>query len=197
MMNATTHDSNTGDVWYVDLGASKHMTHHKNWFNKLHAPKKPRYVEIGDDTLHPIEHVGKVPLSMHDGKTNHMADVLHVPTITKNLVFVGQMVDQGLQMKFNKHGCFVEDFQSSFKLVAKRKRIGRMFTLDVNMPIKSAALFTSKNAIIFDMDIWHKRIGHVNVQRLKAMESKRIMTGLPRFASSKMQKNCDGCQFKK
>ena len=173
------------------------MTHHKNWFNELHVPKKPGYVETGDGTLHPIEHVGKVPLSMHDGKTKHMADVLHVPTITKNLVSVGQMVDQGLQVKFNKHGCFVEDFQSGCRLVAKGKRIGRMFTLDVNMPIKNAALFTSKNAVISNMDIWHKQIGHVNVQRLKAMESKRIITGLPRFASSKMQKVCDAYQFGK
>ena len=72
-----------------------------------------------------------------------------------------------------------------------------MLTLDVNMPIKSATLFTRKNAVIFDMDIWHKRIGHVNVQRLKAMESKRIMTVLPRFASLEMQKICDACQFGK
>ena len=100
-------------------------------------------------------------------------------------------------MKLNKHGCFVEDFQSDCRLVAKGKRIGIMFTLDVNMPIKSVALFTSKNAVIFDMDIWHKQIGHVNVQRLKAMESKRIVTGLPGFASSKMQKICDACQFGK
>ena len=184
MMSATTHDVGTKDVWYVDLGASNHMTHHKNWFNELHVPKKSGYVKTGDDTLHPIEHVGKVPLSMHDGKMKHMADMLHVPTITKNLVSVGQVVDQGLQVKFNKHGYFVKDFQSSCKLVAKGKRIGRMFTLDVNMPIKNAVLFTSKNAVIFDMDIRHKQIGHVNVQRLKAMESKRIVTGLQRFSSS-------------
>ena len=167
MMSATNHDSSTCDVWYVNSRASNHMTHHKIWFNELHAPEKPGYVKTGDDTLHPIEHVGKVPLSMHDGKTKHMADVLHVPTITKNLVSVGQMVDQGLQVKFNKHGCFVEDFQSGCRLVTKGKRIGRMFTLDVNMPIKNATLFTSKNAVISDMDIWHKQIGHVNVQRLK------------------------------
>ena len=109
MMSATTHDSNTGDVWYVDSRASNHMTHHKNWFNELHAPEKPGYVKTSDDTLHPIEHVGKVPLSMHDGKTKHMAEMLCIPTITKNLVFVGQMVDHGLQVKFNKHDYFVEE----------------------------------------------------------------------------------------
>ena len=89
MMSATAHDVDTKDVWYADLGPSNHMTYHKNWFNEVHAPEKPSYVETSDDTLHPIEHVGKVPLSMHDGKTKHMADVLHVPTITKDFVCVG------------------------------------------------------------------------------------------------------------
>ena len=156
MMSATTHDASTRDVRYVDSRVSNHMTHHKNWFNELHAPEKPGYVKIGDNTLHTIERAGKVPLFMHDGKTKHMGDVLHVPTITKNLVSVGQMVDKGLHVKFNKHGCFVEDFQSGCKLVAKGKRIRRLFTLDVSMPIKNAALFTSKNAVIFYMNIWHK-----------------------------------------
>ena len=43
--------------------------------------------------MHPIEHVGNVPLSMDNGKDKYLADVLHVPIITKNLVLVGgQMV---------------------------------------------------------------------------------------------------------
>ena len=64
------------DVWYVDSGASNHMTSHAEWFNALRSPKKPRYVETGDDTAHPIKHVGNVPLSMNDGKVKYLADVL-------------------------------------------------------------------------------------------------------------------------
>ena len=104
------YDAESKDVWYVDSGASNHMTYHQNWFTEMKEPGKPGYVETEDDTMHPIEHVGNVPLSMEDGKGKYMADVLHVPTITKNLVFVGQMVEQGLQVRFNEHGCFVEDF---------------------------------------------------------------------------------------
>ena len=33
-----------------------------------------------------------------DGKMKYLADVLHVPNITKNLVSVGQMIEQGLQV---------------------------------------------------------------------------------------------------
>ncbi|MCO5554908.1 hypothetical protein L7F22_008446 [Adiantum nelumboides] len=197
MMSATIEDVNAGDVWYVNLGDSNHMTYDKNWFHEMHEPQRIGYVEIGDDSTHPIEHVGKVSLCMPDGQKKHMTDVLHVPTITKNLVSVGQMVEQGLQVKFNKHGCFVEDFQAGCKLVAKGKRIGRMFTLDVNMPTKDAALFTQGSLVITDLDIWHKLIGHANVQRLKSMQSKGIVTGLPRFVVSDMQKECGACQFGK
>jgi hypothetical protein len=39
-------------------------------------------VETGDDTTHPITQIGKVPLSMQDGRTKYLKDVFHVPTIT-------------------------------------------------------------------------------------------------------------------
>jgi hypothetical protein len=55
--------------------------------------KTPGFVETGDDTTHLITQIGKVPLSMQDGQTKYLKDVLHVPTITKKLVSVGQMVE--------------------------------------------------------------------------------------------------------
>ena len=58
--------------------------------------KKPSYVETSDDTTHLIAHVGKVPLAMQNGRTKYMLDVLHVPNIIKNLVSIGQIVEQGL-----------------------------------------------------------------------------------------------------
>ena len=43
-------------------------------------------VDTWDDTMHAIVHTGNVPLTMHDGKVKYLVDVLHVPSITKNLV---------------------------------------------------------------------------------------------------------------
>ena len=75
------------------------------------------------------------------------------------------MVEQVLQVKFNEHGCYVEDLKDNCRLVAKRNIIGRMFTLDEKMPMANDnVLYTQKNAVIADVDIWHKRIGHVNIQ---------------------------------
>jgi hypothetical protein len=92
------------------------------------------------------------------------------------------MVEQGLQVTFNLNGCFVEDVKNQSKLIAKGERNGRMFTLDVNMPkVNSMLLKHGKGP--GDIGIWHKWVGHVNLQRLKLMEKQNFVKGLPKFGT--------------
>ncbi len=87
--NLTIGGVSDNNVWYVDSVVSNHMTSHGKWFRDTRDLKTPGFVEIGDDTTHPITQIGKVPLSMQDGQTKYLKYVFHVPTITKKLVFVG------------------------------------------------------------------------------------------------------------
>ena len=80
------------------------MMSHKEWFSYLEKLEQPGVVATGDDTPHPIENVGEVPLN-HVGQKGKLMNVLHIPTITKNLVSVGQIVDQGMQVRFTHLGC--------------------------------------------------------------------------------------------
>ena len=45
-----------------------------------------------------IRHIGNVPFGK-EGKQTFIKNVLHVPTITKNLVSIGQIVEQGMQLR--------------------------------------------------------------------------------------------------
>ena len=80
---------------------------HQEWFRYLREPDRPDYVEIGDDTTHPIWHVGNVPFGK-EGEQTSIKNVLHVSTIMKNLVSIGQIVEQGMQVRFNQGGYFIE-----------------------------------------------------------------------------------------
>ncbi len=64
-------------------------------------------------------------------------------------------MEQGLQVTFNPNGCFAEDMKNQGKLIAKGKRNGRMFTLDVNVPKVNSMLFTHGKRV-GDIGIWHK-----------------------------------------
>ena len=49
--------------------------------------------------------------------------------ITKNLVSVGQIVDQGMEVRFTHQGCFIEE---EGKIIAQGREEGRMFILEMN-----------------------------------------------------------------
>jgi len=48
------------NVWYVDSGALDHMTSHEKWFRDTKDLKTLGFVEISDDTTHPITQIVKV-----------------------------------------------------------------------------------------------------------------------------------------
>ena len=183
--------SNSEHAWFVDSGASHHMTSHQEWFRDLRTPDRPGYIETGDDTPHPIRHIGDVPFGK-EGEQTCIKNVLHVPTITKNLVSVGQIVEQGMQVRFNNEGCFIE---KDGRLIAKGRRDGRLFILDSN-EVKSA-MYAKGLKTETNIELWHKRIGHVNLQRLRGMQSKGVVIGLPAFESKRVDRVCEACQLGK
>ena len=85
MINAMIVDVHTNEkVCYVDFGVPNHMTSPRELFREMKKLDTPSYVETKDDTTHLITHIEKVPLSMQDGHTKYLGDVLHIPKITKN-----------------------------------------------------------------------------------------------------------------
>jgi hypothetical protein len=72
-----------------------------------------------------------------------------------------------------------------------------MFTLDVNMFKVNLMLFTHGKGV-GDIGIWHKRVGHVNLQRLKLMEKQNLVGSLFKFGTKEvMSKVCEACQLGK
>ncbi len=51
-----------------------------------------------------------------------------------------------------------------------------MFTLDVNMHEVNFMLFTHGKGV-GDIRIWHKQVGHINLQRFKLMEKQNLIGG--------------------
>mgnify|MGYP000070031161 CR=1 FL=1 len=69
-----------------------------------------------------------------------------------------------------------------------------MFILDTNDV--GTTLFAKGEKVDSDIDLWHKRISHVNYQRLQELQSKQVVFGLLKIRGQKAQ-ICDVCQFGK
>jgi hypothetical protein len=46
--------------WYVDSGASRHMTYDRKLFNKLQEQEGGMSVELGDDATYPVKGLGSI-----------------------------------------------------------------------------------------------------------------------------------------
>ena len=67
-----------------------------------------------------------------------------------------------------------------------------MFILDLH-EMKSA-MFTKSTKADSDIELWHKRIGHI-LNKIKAMKSKGVIIGLPTFKEKEIEGVCEACQF--
>ena len=47
------------------------------------------------------------------------------------------------------------------------------------------------------IELWHKRIVHINLDKLKGMQSKGVVVGLPTFKEKGIEGVCEACQFGK
>jgi len=65
MANSMIGGVSDNNLWYVDFGASNHMTSHGEWFRDAKDLKTPRFVETGDDTTHPITQIGNPSMIVH------------------------------------------------------------------------------------------------------------------------------------
>ena len=51
--------------------------------------------------------------------------------------------------------------------------------------------------IEMDIKLWQKRIDHINLQWLRAMQSKGAVIGLPTFETKQVAQVCEACQLEK
>ena len=70
-----------------------------------------------------------------------------------------------------------------------------MFILDFH-EMKST-FFSKVHKVDANMELWHKRIDHINIKKLKGMQSKGVIIGLATFTEKEVAGVCEACQFSK
>ncbi|KAH6823664.1 hypothetical protein C2S53_004231 [Perilla frutescens var. hirtella] len=98
--------------WYPDSGASNHITHDFNNLNIASDYHGAEKLQIGNRTGLSIVHYGDSFARSSQSHTHifHLKNLLHVPSITKNLISVSQFAkDNNVYFEFHPLFCFVKD----------------------------------------------------------------------------------------
>ena len=75
-----------GSMWYLDSGASFHMTGDKELFSGLEEKYLHMHIDMGDDEWYSATEIGTITFQRELGKPFQLKDVMHVPGLKKNLV---------------------------------------------------------------------------------------------------------------
>lgn len=157
-------DSDISDKWYVDSGATKHMTSRKDWFEELKPLDCDVKVTVADGTKISVDGVGEIAINNTISNVNKITDVMYVPKLKSNLISVKKAVEKGFSILFDKSGCnFFDSSTFSFTgdSVVSASSSGGLYTLDctVNEPLTTA--YDVHSDCLSPYQLWHKRLGHL------------------------------------
>lgn len=148
--------------WYLDSGASSHMTP----FSDLLANQvKSNNNEIvtADNTHLKAKMQGDAKLKIN-GHSIGVTGVLHVPELSVNLLSVYNIASKGNELVFNANGCTIYDNKK--RIVAQCKAENGMYKFETDLEKCFIASSKYENAML-----WHRRLGHLNVQSMKKMKN--------------------------
>ncbi|CAM6100214.1 unnamed protein product [Calypogeia fissa] len=197
LSHMSTADSNN---WILDSGASSHYAKSRKSFSKFLPKASKSSVTAAGGAKLPV--TGKGCINFSGNKlVNH---VLYVPSITRNLLSVGKFTDQGHNVVFTSRHCYVMDTSDPGKIFLKGSRdpsnllykLDSMDDLDgrFNPPLYECHKAETVIAHCNDSDVinlWHKRIGHINYKRLHQMTTKELVNGVPKLAQ--LHSVCESC----
>ena len=163
------------DQWIVDSGATCHMCNDKGLFDDFSDLPQAQDVTLGDG--HNLKAVGRgsvtleLELSKDRVKKCKLHDVLYVPNLSFNLLSVAKASDFVSSTVFNDEGC--QFLNANGEIVATGLKNHHLYYLNIKQN-KHAAAAVKK---IENIDLWHRRYGHLGKHNMKRLSDENMVIG--------------------
>ncbi|KAK8930658.1 hypothetical protein KSP39_PZI016172 [Platanthera zijinensis] len=170
--------------WYLDSGCSKHMTGTKSNLSSFKAKLGPRVI-FGDSNFGQTKGYGQVKIGSITFKK-----VAYVEGLKHNLISISQLCDAGYQVWFTDLVCNIA-LDNNIVLIGNRQ--DNIYLVDFNSSKVDICLF---NSLSKPNELWHKRLGHVNLRTIARLSKLNLVRGLP-SGPYKKEGLCKACQLGK
>lgn len=107
------------NLWYLDNGASNHMTGQRSKFRDL-KEKITGKVRFGDGSVVHIKGRGSIAVKCKSGDERLLNEVYYIPSLRSNIISLGQLSEEGNEIILNGEYLWVRDRHG--KLLMKVKR---------------------------------------------------------------------------
>eukprot|EP00253_Pinus_taeda_P007806 PITA_07806 len=114
-------------IWYVDSGASRHMTGVREYFSELSESGTDVKVVLGDDRVVRAVGVGTLTFQRESKPPLKVTDVFYVPGMRKNLIYVSFLEDKGYEPLLALSSSTDSRASSSEQCENWHRRMGHMY----------------------------------------------------------------------
>ena len=164
--------SSDGSSWVLDSGYTNHMTRERSMFQsytlKLDSNEN---IVFGDNSKGDVIGLGKVAITLEHSITN----VLHVDSLSCNLLSVSQLCEMGYNCLFTDKGVGIFRREDSSIVFTGRLK-NKLYLVDLN---KSKAKLETCSVEKSSMGwLWHRRLAHVGMRNLAKLLKDEHILGL-------------------
>lgn len=177
------------NLWYLDNGASNHMTGQYSKFDKL-DDKVTGQVKFGDGSMVEIKGKGSITLRCKNGESRTLKDVYYIPALRSNIISLGQLSEDGYKIVLKGENLWVYDTQNDLLMKVKRS-LNRLYKLIIYSREDKCLMASCEN----DNWLWHSRLGHVNFRAMELMSTNNMVHGMPKIKQP--NEVCTGCLMSK
>ena len=174
-VNPEVHKSNR---WMIDRGATGHMTWNQDLIEgyELLASQEPVWIANGRqlDTIA----FGSVRMEMYQSDSEvqtTLKRVLHVPTMSCNLLSAGAITDNRFRVILEESECHIST--KAGKIIGSGRRENHLYILEGKAVREPNHAYVSMSQLS-DADIWHRRLGHANDTVLKKLSDDKTAYGV-------------------
>ena len=181
--------------WWIDSGASQHMTPDKEEMTEYERFESSLQIKLADNSVLHAYGKGNVHLSIYDGTEKIgivLKDVLFVPKIKNKLLSLPTITDKGVDVQFKGQFCKIMLGDKMYNIGHKH---GKLYKLNC-LPQATCCFGSAK-----DKDdswlLWHLRYGHLGYDNIKLLCQKSMVRGLDLNVKDKFDRSCEGCTMGK
>ena len=173
------------DIWYLDNGASNHMSGNRLFFYELDEMITGK-VRFGDDSRIDIMGKGSIRFIVRGGEKKVLRNVYYIPALRSNIVSLGQATEVGCEvcMKDNQLSLYDRDGQLMVRSTRAKNRLYKV-TLQVDL------IQCLQVKGLGDSTLWHTRLGHISKDTMRLMVRKELVNGVPDIDHS--SETCVSC----
>lgn len=191
-MCATSGDKSSDDlVWYVDSGASSHMTCHSEWLEDYQSLIEPYPVQVANGEYIYAIGKGSVRVVSQIGDREHVLrfmNVYYIPKMSNNLFSIKSAGKTGVDVTFTGDSVIIKH---GTEVLAKGSMapVG-LYKLDVYAPMQARIARSERT-----LDEWHAVLGHADSNKIREMARNNSANGFKIVDHAKRPgEGCGGCQ---